>query len=431
MKYDYMQFKEWLNTVPVIESHEHYDGQTAPYDNIFELVINNYLLTDMMVANGGADPLEVIAQCDTFEQKCEVFLSMYTNAQFTCYGQAARSAFLMCWDADILTTEGLTKIRDEQAKRTQEFGDKLIEKAGIKAAVCDLFDVGMLLYDKTKVYADWCRFAISTPDWHRIMSFKDVADVNGKDFRSGEIACLDDYIGAMGACVDKCMEDGRFVAMKDQSAYSRDIGYKNPTKEDAELVFYKMVDDHEKILSSHDARVLSDYLFHAIVTLSEKHEIPMQIHTGHMAGGDNDVSKANAAKLTDLISLHPNAVFDLFHGNYPYMGDFLFLGKNYPHVVLDLCWVHSIDTDYSIELMRRMVLTCPTNKVLAFGGDTFGVEAQVSYLEQARENIAKAMCSLIDDGVLEEMQAKRIAADWLYNNPNRIYKLGLPRYDVS
>jgi len=28
------------------------------------------------------------------------------------------------------------------------------------------------------------------------------------------------------------------------------------------------------------------------------------------------------------------------------------------------------------------------------------------------------------------VQAKRIAADWLYNNPNRIYKLGLAPYEV-
>ncbi len=78
-----------------------------------------------------------------------------------------------------------------------------------------------------------------------------------------------------------------------------------------------------------------------------------------------------------------------------------------------------------------MVLACPTNKVLAFGGDTFGVEAQIGYLDQARDAISKALCSLIDDGVLEEAQAKEIAADWLYNNPNRIYKLGLKRYEVS
>jgi hypothetical protein len=113
------------------------------------------------------------------------------------------------------------------------------------------------------------------------------------------------------------------------------------------------------------------------------------------------------------------------------MGEFLFLGKNYPNVMLDLCWLHSIDTDYSTELMRRMVLTCPTTKVLAFGGDTFKVESQVAYLDQARKAVSKALCSLMDDELLDLAEAKRIAADWMYNNPNRIYKLGLESYVVK
>ena len=99
--------------------------------------------------------------------------------------------------------------------------------------------------------------------------------------------------------------------------------------------------------------------------------------------------------------------------------------------MLDLCWLHSIDTDYSIELMRRMVLTCPTTKVLAFGGDTFKVETQVAYLDQARKAISRALCSLIDDELLSPAEAKRVAADWLYNNANRIYKLGLAPYEAE
>jgi hypothetical protein len=27
-------------------------------------------------------------------------------------------------------------------------------------------------------------------------------------------------------------------------------------------------------------------------------------------------------------------------------------------------------------------------------------------------------------------EATRIASDWLYNNPNRFYNLGLPRYEI-
>lgn len=43
--------------------------------------------------------------------------------------------------------------------------------------------------------------------------------------------------------------------------------------------------------------------------------------------------------LLSVINDYKEVQFDLFHGNWPYMGEFLFLGKNYPNVHLDLCWL--------------------------------------------------------------------------------------------
>ena len=44
-----------------------------------------------------------------------------------------------------------------------------------------------------------------------------------------------------------------------------------------------------------------------------------------------------------MLELHSEVVFDLFHGGWPFMGEFLFLGKNYPNVNLDMCWANTID----------------------------------------------------------------------------------------
>ena len=75
--------------------------------------------------------------------------------------------------------------------------------------------------------------------------------------------------------------------------------------------------------------------------------------------------------------------------------------------------------------MRRMILTLPTTNVIAFGGDTFWVEHQIGALDQARENVARALTSLINDGKLDTEEAKRIANEWFYENPKRIYNLDL------
>jgi len=83
--------------------------------------------------------------------------------------------------------------------------------------------------------------------------------------------------------------------------------------------------------------------------MAEELDLPVQIHTGHMAGIRNEISKTNAVHFTSVLQLHQNVKFDLFHGNWPYMGEILFLAKNYPNVHIDLCWVNIIDPYYLEE----------------------------------------------------------------------------------
>jgi predicted TIM-barrel fold metal-dependent hydrolase len=170
---------------------------------------------------------------------------------------------------------------------------------------------------------------------------------------------------------------------------------------------------------------LNDYLFHQFMRFARELDLPVQLHTGHMAGVYNRVDKANAAHLASVLELHREVRFDLFHGNWPYLGDLLFLGKNYPNVALDLCWLHIIDPDYAADLLERSVMVLPHTKVHGFGGDYGDVPEYVAgHLQIARENIAGTLARLVERGWLEEEQAVTLAADWLFNNPNRFFKLG-------
>ena len=63
---------------------------------------------------------------------------------------------------------------------------------------------------------------------------------------------------------------------------------------------------------------LDDYLFHAFMRMARDLDLPVQIHTGHMAGIRNDIVKTNAVGLTKAIELHRDVRFDLFHANWPY-----------------------------------------------------------------------------------------------------------------
>jgi predicted TIM-barrel fold metal-dependent hydrolase len=172
---------------------------------------------------------------------------------------------------------------------------------------------------------------------------------------------------------------------------------------------------------------LGDYLFHQLMRYARDLDLPVQLHTGHMAGIRNRVDKANAAHLASVLELHTRVQFDLFHGNWPYMGDVLFLAKNYPNVRLNLCWLPLIDPLYAVEFLRRAVMTVPHVKLHAFGGDYWDApEYTVAHLELAREVVAAALTDLVEMGWLEEPEACHLAAAWLYDNPNAYYRLGLP-----
>jgi hypothetical protein len=165
------------------------------------------------------------------------------------------------------------------------------------------------------------------------------------------ITSLDEYLEAVYGVIQKCIEKGG-IGFKDQSAYDRQISYDLVPKCEAEKLFNQVLSDPRSSLGWPEHKPLSDFLFHQFMRFARDLDLPVQIHTGHMAGNYNQVAKTNAAYLTSVLELHKGVRFDLFHGNWPYLGDLLFLGKNYPNVALDLCWLHIIDPDYSVELER-------------------------------------------------------------------------------
>jgi predicted TIM-barrel fold metal-dependent hydrolase len=246
---------------------------------------------------------------------------------------------------------------------------------------------------------------------------------------NSDITCLEDYETAVYGMIKRAMERG-IVAIKDQSAYRRTLDYDLPPRSDAERIFNRLMIDPRSQLAWPQVKPLDDYLFHQFMRFARELHLPVQIHTGHLAGIRNRVDKANAALFASVLELHAKVKFDLFHGNWPYMGDLLFLTKNYPNVALDFCWVNMIDPIYAQELLRRAVMTVPHTKIFGFGGDYYLLpELAAAHLTLAREVIAGALCDLVESGWLEEGEAVRLAADFLYNNPNRFYQLGLPSYD--
>jgi predicted TIM-barrel fold metal-dependent hydrolase len=434
-----------ISLMPVIDSHEHIRATNGdlgqPYAEPIQMLATQYMGSDLWAA--GASDAEIMLLQDpavSTDAKWQLFSSLWAATEHTAYARVTKLVLRQRYGIEELTRTSLGRIAEQLPQHDAEYSLRVVEKANIQAIVSDAlmplprdrpiryFANPML---KTFLDGEWHAPALwhpvfNLPSFHEIRRWEFI-DYVGK-LAGAHITSLAEYEASVFALIKRSQVLG-VVAIKDQSAYLREIDYDLPARDDAERLFNRLLMDPRSQLAWPEVKPLDDYLFHQFIRVARDLNLPVQLHTGHMAGIRNRVDKANAAHLAPVLELHTQVEFDLFHGNWPYLGDVLFLAKNYPNVKLNLCWLPIIDPLYAQEMLKRCVMTVPHSKIHGFGGDYWDApEYSVAHLTIAREVIATALADLVESGWLEEEQAFHLAADWLYNNPNRFYRLGLPAY---
>ncbi len=197
---------------------------------------------------------------------------------------------------------------------------------------------------------------------------------------------LQDYLDLIDSVFELSHEA---VAVKFGHAYSRSLATSKPTFHAAEQAFNHLFfsADPEDWSCNADMRPVEDFVIHYIIQQAIYHSLPIQIHTGLLEGGYNNLENANPRLLLPLLSEYKEARFVLFHGGYPWTRDMIALGKMFPNVWLDMCWVWIISPRAGREMLHEMIETLPQNKVTAFGGDYIFIEGTYGHSVLARQNI--------------------------------------------
>ncbi|KAJ5538183.1 hypothetical protein N7494_007662 [Penicillium frequentans] len=152
---------------------------------------------------------------------------------------------------------------------------------------------------------------------------------------------------------------------------------------------------------------------------------PLQFHTGL---GDNDISllRANPAYLQPLIVQYPDADIVLLHSAYPYTREAGYLASVYPNVYLDLGEVFPMVSRQAQEkILQESLEITPTNRLLWSTDGHFHPETFWLANKQFRQALEKVFIDYVQHGDYTVSQAKAAAADILFNNSNRLYKLQL------
>jgi predicted TIM-barrel fold metal-dependent hydrolase len=236
------------------------------------------------------------------------------------------------------------------------------------------------------------------------------------------IHSLEDFSKAIGAYISERKKAG-CVGVKVGVAYSRTLDFSNVASVEADRVFVRAMDGMRPNVDNNDLILLENWLMRRQVEACIEVDMPVVIHTGYQAGLRNDIRNARATLLFPLIRDYKQARFDLFHGSFPYTADMMVLGKYFPNVWLNMCWMHIMSPEVSQRALAEWMDTVPVNKIFAFGGDNRDVEHIYGHLELARANIAKVLAGKITEGRMGEKDVIKIARLLLYENPKKFYGL--------
>lgn len=435
-----------IQKIPVIDCHEHLRGPErdlakAPDDPILWLIFNTYLCSDLWTCSNEREISTLLNENATIDEKWEIFTHLWNSTEHTAYARVTKSALKQMHGIDKITRESISTLANQIKNRESDYYLKTIKEAGIKAVITDVllppsWEDTVRFY-RNPVLAEFLEGNFYMPEtWHPVFNanfFHEIRRIDFIHFAGGlsntSISSLSDYENSVYNIIKQSVKKG-VIGIKDWSAYHREINFDLPPCSVAEQLFNKILIDMRNQLSYPDAKPLDDYLFHQILRFAQELNLPVQIHTGHMAGIRQSVDKANARNFISILELYRDVNFDLLHANWPYMEDILFIGKNYPNTAINLSWVISIDPLYCIEFLKRSVMTIPHVKIHGFGGDySLTPEMTVAQLTLAKEVIASALTDLVECDWINEEAAINIAADWLYNNPNRFYNLRLPEWN--
>jgi predicted TIM-barrel fold metal-dependent hydrolase len=127
-------------------------------------------------------------------------------------------------------------------------------------------------------------------------------------------------------------------------------------------------------------------------------------------------------KLTNLFLQYPEARFILFHGGFPWTGEFTALGKMFPNVSLDLVWLPQISRQEAVSALDVMLDCVPYNKIF-WGGDCHLIEESVGSLGYAKDVVAEVLAARVRRGVLTEDVAFEIIDRIFRENAIEAFKL--------
>jgi len=411
-----------VEQLEVVDSHEHIlpEQERVRQAVDFFTLAGHYAINDVISA--GLAPEEISRPGLSPLERWRVFEPFWLRARFTGYAQALRIAIRDIYGVGEISAGTLEKINQAIAARNKPglYRYVLGERARIRYAVLDDY------WNAAPVRPDPEFFVLARKFDRFILpaTAKQLAEL--EQLTGVSITSLSGLKRAMERSFAQSLEAG-MVAVKSTIAYSRELRFAEASEQAAAADFLRLVRGEARLPEGFRARIerplraLEDHMFHHLLRLAEAHRLPVQIHTGLLAGNGAYLANTDPTLLNNLFFLYPKITFDLFHIGYPYHDQLAALAKLFPNVCIDFCWAHIISPAVARRALGEFLDAVPVNKILGFGGDYRYPELTYGHLVIARRNIVEVLAEKVEDGFCEEDEAAEIARLLLADNAARLF----------
>lgn len=411
----------FIQQTALCDTHEHLQNEDSYVEDgpdILQSLFDNYVTADLIVAGADADAVTALLdkQNPDLRTRFQAIASAWDAVRQTGYGEAVSLIAREIYGIDEITGETIERAQSIHAELLAP-GKRLHllrDRAGLDHVQIDDFNricrpdpagVDFFLFD-----ISWVDFVNGEPDLAAITEETGVTVCDLATLRTA----MSTIFEQQATCA---------VAIKTQHAYSRTLLWQERSDEEASKALQRYLKDPATMTTA-DRLCLGDWSLARGVELATAHDLPIKIHTGYYAGHSRmPTDYIRAGHLAALLANYPTARFVLMHTAYPYGHELIALAKHYPNVYVDLCWAWSIDPYSTGDFVRRYIHTVAANKLFAFGGDTFWPTAAVAYTTQTRHWLSRTLQAEIDDRLLTEQAALRLAERFMQTNQYECFRI--------
>jgi hypothetical protein len=424
----YRRIRDHADRVKIINTHEHqhWPEEYGDYHfRFYHLIAASYLASDISSASAGANGYDwKLMDSLSLDELWDVYGKALNYTRGTSYyGQFVKGFQKQYGFSDLyFTKENIASLSariEDNYKNYKSWFDEAFHRAGFELMFVDQY------WKPFNTELDDRYFALVF-HINPLVSESSRKPEKGSELRSiykeadnegYKINSLDDYLRYCDHLFKKNIEK-KAVCLKNSQAYSRTLFYEDIPYEEARNLY----DKPSSQLTPAEAKKIEDFMFHWLIQKSIEYDLPVQIHTGYLAGNGNVLDNGKPIKLNNLLLKYQKAKFVLFHGGFPWTGEYASLGKMFPNVYLDLVWLPQISREEAVSALDVMFDCVPYNKFF-WGGDCGLIEESTGSLEFAKDVVSEVLVNRIERGLLTEDVALNIVDRIFRENAIEVFHL--------